>query len=513
MSQSNPSALLLSVLVLATSACEVGDIDGGPDAQPSDFDDDSSGVDDEARALGISAWRSVPSAEGEAIEAVATDGHVIATIRVRGGELVVERPSQAAVVVHDGAPPDDPILLAYIHGRGTEVSEDGSPFEEAVPDDPGPSEPEPDVPVEETTDSSASLTAPIFALTQGQQALVRQRRALIKCMAQASGHAYDAVASVPRVCGWQFEPAYSDADVKTWSNNSRRTITLGGHKVQVPGVRRWVFAFRGTDLAKLSTAFRDLWRDGSSQVTVQNKDIIVTGLPYDVPMAVGRGFFERWKASQRTIHGAIVNSLNAGMGQAPLGYQRTEFFVTGHSLGGAVATLASYNLASVGRQAVEKATRKSKHPLHVSAFVFNPPRTGGSDWTTMYQAAMIDRRARLTFRQFTRNYDPVSVLPAGQQHPVWLTNYDDKGPFAYCPQYNARQRTGTGPALFLLGGANVFVHPLTWLARGAIGLGALTTLFVINHMGLDKWFKAKQDVDTMPDSHVLCMFERANDRD
>jgi len=117
---------------------------------------------------------------------------------------------------------------------------------------------------------------------------------------------------------------------------------------------------------------------------------------------VHTGFYDAWSS----IHDPVITEVRQLLASSPPG---TPLYVTGHSLGGAIAVIATYDMQnSLG--------------LHVSeAFTFGEPRVGNAEFAHHFG------RAPVTWR-VTHFKDPVPHLPGrflGFEHHATEIFYDE----------------------------------------------------------------------------------------
>lgn len=129
-----------------------------------------------------------------------------------------------------------------------------------------------------------------------------------------------------------------------------------------------VLSFRGTE------SFGD-W--------ITNIQLVTTDRPYG---RVHHGFFEAFEEVQGEIDAMLSDSAF------------THLYITGHSLGGALATVALSEFASVDI-------------AHLGGYTFGQPRTGKSDFRNSFD----DKHKSVFFRVFNKK-DIVPRVPPGYRH-------------------------------------------------------------------------------------------------
>ena len=179
----------------------------------------------------------------------------------------------------------------------------------------------------------------------------------------------------------------------------------------------------GLSLVLAMAGTRFILKDVS--VDLASHRVLAHGNPLDASLpaleAVGKGWSDRWtELAQARRAGAqsLREFLSTCAAQCAQRGQTLQVMLAGHSMGGAVATLAGYDIAHfLARHGVRGMT---------SVYAFNPPRLGAQAARDGYQRALAglaraDAPAApaLALRQLTRDFDPVQSLPAGLQHPLW----------------------------------------------------------------------------------------------
>ena len=147
-----------------------------------------------------------------------------------------------------------------------------------------------------------------------------------------------------------------------------------------------------------------------------------------------------------------------------------QVMLVGHSMGGAVATLAGYDIAHfLAQQGV---------PGMTSVYAFNPPRLGEQASQAAYQRALAGHpqagesaAPALALRQLTREFDAVQSVPFRQTHPLW----------------------------------QVPGEPAVAGAYHAPGIGARALAPLTNH-DLKEW---QHEIATMPNGRLARLFESA----
>mmetsp|Transcript_20689 Transcript_20689/g.52834 ORF Transcript_20689/g.52834 Transcript_20689/m.52834 type:complete len:329 (+) Transcript_20689:73-1059(+) len=140
---------------------------------------------------------------------------------------------------------------------------------------------------------------------------------------------------------------------------------------------------------------------------------------------VEHGFLSIWKGLMPTL---VRHLRSIGCGPLPTATEDTpsnsfgagpKLWITGHSLGAAVATLAMLSLKNQGFQ-VEPAV------------VFHSPRLGNAAFARAFAQAFSGFRP---FWRVTRDLDPVPLLPPralGYRHVNYEVYYDTTGNFSVC---------------------------------------------------------------------------------
>ncbi|MES2572273.1 MAG: lipase family protein [Verrucomicrobiota bacterium] len=199
--------------------------------------------------------------------------------------------------------------------------------------------------------------------------------------AEASALAYKSAAFVEEFSEWLGLRGWS---VKTFIQEPTQAVLLSNGSL-------CVLAFRGTRLP----GFSDLFRTAPVNFHDLGTDFAASLLSHPTRGRVHRGFFSAfsrfWKA-----HGAEI--LEAIEGK--------PFFVTGHSLGGALATLAARHLGSA-----------------TALYTFGSPRVGDEDFRKGFEELAVP-----VFR-FVHGFDLISTLPPaeiGYSHVGAMIHIDEK---------------------------------------------------------------------------------------
>ncbi|KAK9807450.1 hypothetical protein WJX73_008432 [Symbiochloris irregularis] len=137
-----------------------------------------------------------------------------------------------------------------------------------------------------------------------------------------------------------------------------------------------VVAFRGT--ASISNAWSDLQAYPSVHLPRRGN---ILQRP-----KVHSGFQKCWRrnAFDNTVKARIVEMLKSG----ELERGNVQFYVTGHSLGGALATLASFSFATAAEEANYSQTYGTHLP--VTCYTFGAPRTGNHTFAREYENLVPD---------------------------------------------------------------------------------------------------------------------------
>lgn len=228
-----------------------------------------------------------------------------------------------------------------------------------------------------------------------------RRRALLECMRALAGEAYteDFQRTAPigqlNLCADRCTPA-----LKLWeAAPAEHTAAL-------------VLGFSGTRM----TDSADLLCDLKGQIPELHGNPLHESLP---PLGhVGAGWQERWcdeatklRGGER-LDGILAKYADAANREGKM----LSLSVVGHSLGGVVAALAGFDIATFLR---DRGTQG-----RVSVYSFNPPRLGVKGTAQAYRRILEDERfdkgaLGFTLLQFTRELDPIQSLPFFMEHPDW----------------------------------------------------------------------------------------------
>ncbi|PHR74229.1 MAG: lipase [Arcobacter sp.] len=143
---------------------------------------------------------------------------------------------------------------------------------------------------------------------------------------------------------------------ETFDKNGTQAMVVSSNKF-------YVLAFRGTE----TTSIADIKADLNAKQTQCETD-----------GKIHRGF----KNAFNEVHNDIQNYINEKLQDKPL-------FITGHSLGGALATVA---------------TKKLKHPELAACYTYGSPRVGNEEWMLGIKSPVY---------RLVNSADPVTMLPPG----------------------------------------------------------------------------------------------------
>jgi hypothetical protein len=291
-----------------------------------------------------------------------------------------------------------------------------------VADPSAPNDAEDTLPVEERDGDALAITG------SESQGIDRDKwRAHVRCLAEVADAAYRPGDPGPITC-LSGPPAtylaqYSTEVMKVWRwGSAPRNQTL-------------IVSMKGTRITNIGDDLRDLQNIFKSQFNSPLHNVKYAG-------AIGSGWYARWKNQARMLKPGIdeLISLHAKNNKAPV-----QLIITGHSMGGAVAAVAGYDIAKY-------LNTKNLKARGVFVYSFNPAKIGTRGFTDNYGAALFNRsRNRLFYRQFVRVNDPVHHLPPTLHHPVWNTASLGRKigtgkwkeyQLVYCPQYVAPQYGG-----------------------------------------------------------------------
>ncbi|KAK9813862.1 hypothetical protein WJX73_002319 [Symbiochloris irregularis] len=138
-----------------------------------------------------------------------------------------------------------------------------------------------------------------------------------------------------------------------------------------------VVAFRGT------ASINNAWSDLQAYPTLH---LPKRGNCFARPK-VHKGFQKCWRRNNfhETVKARIVEMLKSG----ELEEGHVKFYVTGHSLGGALATLAAFSFATGAEEAGYKDSATGG-PLPIACYTFGAPRTGNHTFAREYEGLVPD---------------------------------------------------------------------------------------------------------------------------
>ncbi|GFR45731.1 hypothetical protein Agub_g7147 [Astrephomene gubernaculifera] len=145
-----------------------------------------------------------------------------------------------------------------------------------------------------------------------------------------------------------------------------------------------VLSFRGTETSQWKDIFSDL-----NLFQIQPKSL----KPKNPKITVHKGFLAAYESIRETITALLETVLNGSCNGCSSNGSNWRILVTGHSLGGALATLASYDLK------LRDATRD------ITCYTYGAPRVGNKAFAEEYNSLVPH-----TFR-VTNKYDIVASVP------------------------------------------------------------------------------------------------------
>lgn len=239
------------------------------------------------------------------------------------------------------------------------------------------------------------------------------QRAVLEGMRDFAGQAYTvAFDEITGRGGMRFAADQSSAATKCWEN------------LEHPQILAVVLGFAGTRMEDPD----DLMCDLKSQIPRPHANPLASGLP-DLGR-VGGGWQERWHAEALAPRADGLDMAALLMRYAQMaadGGKTLSVSVVGHSLGAAVATLASFDIAHF----LDANGARGK----VSTYAFNPPRLGMEAVARRYTAPKAGGGMAFALRQFTRALDPIQSMPMLMHHPGWAASPQ---PGTYCAAGNPR---------------------------------------------------------------------------
>jgi Lipase (class 3) len=322
--------------------------------------------------------------------------------------------------------------------------------------------------------SQASQTRRISrALTAEQRTLVRTN---LRCMQVLAKDAYLPMSTVPNTSceDYVLGRELSTDVMKIWA---------------LPSIeqRNYYIGFAGTRPNNPG----DGWRDIQSALFLASSRQSVLTFFANPPGAILSGFWDRWanQINEKGIRGKLNQwATETAIGQTINPDLNLNINLVGHSLGAAAATIGALDISGWRNFERQPGGFNPVNNISVTAYVFNPPRTGNFDYALAYARTIADPLKGLKIYEFTVTNDPVQSSNFIRYHPFWnpnVTNATTNGSdqpaaslaMGYCPQYNVyRVPIGNNPL--------------------EIAVNAL-----VNH-NLTLW---EGNILRMPDSHVDCM--------
>lgn len=161
----------------------------------------------------------------------------------------------------------------------------------------------------------------------------------------------------------------------------------------------YLIAFRGT--SSLDDMLLDLESGASLAFTPFNN---TNSFPKNV--YVGDGFNKIYTTKKQTMAASLQNQIFTALNKLP--DAPTEIFITGHSLGGALASLFTLDMAV------------SLPDVGVTSITFASPRVGSSNWQTVYEQSYNLKNKTIRVRNL---YDLVPKAPPSE----WPFSFKDVG--------------------------------------------------------------------------------------
>lgn len=317
------------------------------------------------------------------------------------------------------------------------------------------------------------------------QADIDRARQGLRCLSGFMNNSYTAVSNqFYWSCGLFREDDYSNEYVQLYSGVEPTLIP------SFPSIttRRLVIAFRGTYQGT------DWFRNLQSQSAVAPFHTNPLGDGAAAAPWAGAGWVGRWTSQatlQRFHSGTPVGTLASRIKEhariAKANNQRLVAYVVGHSLGGATADVAAWDIAAW-------LARQPGLAQEVVVAPFNMPRYGAAIGRAAYNAALANTctgptvgRMCITRMAMSRTFDPVASIPVNVTglFPIdqiyWQTSTTDPRRrevpgtrLPYCPQFNA-------PAI-------------TW-----------NPLHAVSNHDSAHW---AVDINNLSSSHLACMFRQ-----
>ena len=243
--------------------------------------------------------------------------------------------------------------------------------------------------------------------------------------------------------------AYCDAGLESWTcpycngtdlvdvRVTRGQRNVRGYVGWDARAERAVVAFRGTEPSSLENWLENLDAHHSEWELLPEPGEVVP----PPPVRVHAGFLDSWRELRAGTFAALADIAATRFAEKKRNNEnaRLPVVVTGHSLGGALATLAAFELAASGYDAAEAGTRAARETnaaaerrmAHTNAFgaasappppppraralvegvrTFGSPRVGDILFAAAYRAVLGDRTWRVTHAHDVVPSVPVRVM-------------------------------------------------------------------------------------------------------
>ncbi len=182
---------------------------------------------------------------------------------------------------------------------------------------------------------------------------------------------------------WQAPEQFTHLQsVSGWASGKEERFGLIFQSTSDPSV--WLVAFRGT--ASIQDGLQNLMLSRTNFLPFQSRE------EFPADAAVAAGFNDIYANKARSMSDSMQSQLFAALDRS----KPEKLYITGHSLGGALASLFALDVAT------------SRPGIEVVSITLASPRVGDNRWQEVYDRQFQLERA--TFR-VANHWDPVPALP------------------------------------------------------------------------------------------------------